>query len=53
MVRKAHYVYEFSLIDRYRYTDLVEKGRILKFVVQYETKIGDKWHKEVEKNEKK
>ncbi|MDZ7362434.1 MAG: hypothetical protein ONB46_17180 [candidate division KSB1 bacterium] len=42
MAREVQYVYEFSLIDRYRYTHLVEKGRILKFVVQYETKVGDK-----------
>ncbi len=44
MARKVQYVYEFSPIDRYRYTHHTDKGKVLSFVVQYETKIGDKWH---------
>lgn len=44
MAREVEFVDDISPTDRHRRWHLAERGRILQFVVQYETKIGDKWH---------
>ncbi len=44
MAREVDFVVRFGATDRYRRRHLSEKGRILSFVVQYETQIGDKWY---------
>jgi hypothetical protein len=44
MAREVGFVVKFSPTDRYRRRHLSSKGRILKFVAQYETKIGGKWY---------
>ncbi len=44
MAREVDFVIKFSPTDRYRRRHLLSKGRILKFVAQYETKIDDKWY---------
>ncbi len=43
MAREVEFDIEFSPLDRYRRRHLSEKGKILKFIVQYETKVGTKW----------
>lgn len=44
MPREVEFVIEITPDDRYRRRHRSHKGRILNFVVQYETKIGDKWY---------
>jgi hypothetical protein len=44
MAREVQFVNKLSATDRYRHWHRAEKGRILKFTVQYETLIGEKWH---------
>lgn len=44
MAREVLFVNKLSPTNRYRHWHRVDKGRILKFTVQYETKIGEKWH---------
>jgi hypothetical protein len=43
MAREVRFVAKFSPSDRYRQRHFTEKGRVLKFTVQYETKIGGNW----------
>lgn len=43
MAREVQYVNKLSRTDRYRHWHRAEKGRIIKFAVQYETFIGGKW----------
>jgi hypothetical protein len=44
MPREVDFVNKYTPNDRHRRRHLSEKGRILKFVVQFETKIGDHWY---------
>lgn len=44
MAREVSFVNKLSPTDRHRHWHRVEKGRILKFTVQYETKIGEEWY---------
>jgi hypothetical protein len=44
MAREVLFVNKLSPTDRYRHWHRVEKGRILKFTVQYEALIGEKWY---------
>ena len=42
--RKTEYVIRIGLSDRYRHLHITEKGKIVFFRLQYETKIYDIWH---------
>ena len=42
MMRKS-YVFLLTDNDRKRHEHLIEKGKVVGFVVQYETKVDDKW----------
>jgi len=42
--KQVEYIIRIGPDDRYRHSHIKEKGRIIYFSIQYETKIGDKWH---------
>jgi len=42
--KKVEYVVRIGFSDRYRHLHIKEKGKIIFFRVQYETKIGDIWY---------
>ncbi len=42
--KKVEYVIRIGLFDRYRHLHIQEKGKIVFFRVQYETKIDDVWY---------
>lgn len=42
--KKVEYVIRIGHSDRYRHLHIQEKGKILFFRVQYETKIDDVWY---------
>lgn len=42
--KKIEYVIRIGTYDRYRHLHIKEKGKIVFFRVQYETKIADKWY---------
>jgi len=44
MAREVRFLNRISPTDRHRHWHLAEKGRILKFAVQYETQIDEKWY---------
>ena len=41
---KVEYIIRIGFSDRYRHLHITEKGKIIFFRVQYETKINDKWY---------
>src|SRR3990172_9106364 len=41
---QVEYVIRLGLFDRYRHFHVKEKGKILFFRMQYETKISDTWY---------
>lgn len=43
-MRKVEYKIRIGPFDRYRHLHIKEKGKIVFFRVQYETKIGDIWY---------
>ncbi len=43
-MKKVEYVIRIGPSDRYRHLHIQEKGRIVYFRVQYETKINKEWH---------
>lgn len=43
-VKKINYVIRIGLDDRYRHFHVQERGKILFFRVQYETKINETWY---------
>ncbi len=43
-MKKIEYLIRIGPFDRYRHLHFQEKGKIVFFRVQYETKIDDKWH---------
>lgn len=42
-MKKKTYIFMLSDEDRKRHEHLIEKGRIVSFVVQYEVLLKDKW----------
>ena len=44
MVKKIEYLIRIGRFDRYRHLHFKEKGKILHFRLQYETKHNDLWH---------
>jgi hypothetical protein len=42
--KQVEYIIRIGPDDRYRHIHIKEKGKIIYFRVQYETKINDKWH---------
>ena len=42
--KEVEYVVRLGKTDRYRSRHIRKQGRIVRFVVQYETQIGEKWH---------
>lgn len=42
--QKAEYIIRIGHADRYRHLHIVERGKIVFFRVQCETKIDDKWY---------
>ena len=44
MERVVEFVTPLSPNDRRRHRHVSQKGEIIKFLVQYETKIGNTWH---------
>lgn len=42
--KKVEYVIRIGHFDRYRHLHIQEKGKIVFFRVQYETKIDDVWY---------
>jgi hypothetical protein len=42
-MRRKTFIYMLSDQDRKRHEHLTEKGKVLGFVVQYETRVKDKW----------
>ncbi len=42
-MKKKAYVFMLTETDRKRHEHTSDKGRIIKFVVQYETKVQDRW----------
>jgi hypothetical protein len=42
--QKVEYVIRVGLSDRYRHLHVQERGKIVFFRIQYETKIGKAWH---------
>jgi hypothetical protein len=42
MTKKA-YVFMLTETDRKRHEHMSDKGRVVEFIVQYETKLQDKW----------
>lgn len=44
MAREVDFVNKYGSNDRHRRRHLADKGWILKFTVQFETKIGDHWY---------
>ena len=40
----VEYIIRIGPSDRYRHLHISEKGRIVLFSVQYETKVDDKWY---------
>lgn len=43
MSKTIEYIIRIGDYDRYRHLHILEKGKIVFFRVQYETKIGDLW----------
>lgn len=43
-INKVEYVIRLSPSDRYRHLHIKEKGKIVFFRIQYETKIDDIWY---------
>lgn len=43
-MRKTEYVFRLGPSDRYRHLHIKEKGKIIFFRAQYETKINDIWY---------
>lgn len=41
---KIEYIIRIGPVDRYRHMHIKEKGKILFFRIQYETKINDDWY---------
>jgi hypothetical protein len=41
--KKVEYVLRIGPSDRYRHLHIRERGKIIFFRIQYETKIGDRW----------
>lgn len=41
---RSEYIIRIGINDRYRHLHIKEKGKILYFRVQYETRIEGKWH---------
>lgn len=45
MTHKAvEYIIRIGINDRYRHFHIMERGKVIFFRVQYETKIGDTWY---------
>lgn len=44
MKREIEYAIRLGSADRYRHKHIRERGKILYFSVQFETKIADKWY---------
>lgn len=42
--KEVEYLIRIGSSDRYRHLHVIERGRIVFFRVQYETKINDIWH---------
>jgi len=42
-MRRKTFIYMLSDQDRKRHEHLTEKGKVLGFVAQYETRVKDKW----------
>ena len=42
--RRVEYVLRIGPSDRYRHLHIEERGKIIFFRVQYETKVKDTWH---------
>lgn len=42
--KKTEYVIRIGHSDRYRHLHISEKGKIIYFRIQYETKVDDTWH---------
>ncbi|MEW6740295.1 MAG: hypothetical protein AB1325_10385 [Nitrospirota bacterium] len=40
----VEYIIRISASDRYRHLHIMDKGRVVFFRVQYETRIGDVWY---------
>lgn len=40
----VEYIIRISISDRYRHLHIMDKGRVVFFRVQYETRIGDRWY---------
>ncbi|MBE0427561.1 MAG: hypothetical protein IBX72_13075 [Nitrospirae bacterium] len=43
-MKQVEYIIRIGPDDRYRHSHIKEKGKIIYFSIQYETKIDDKWH---------
>ena len=44
MRRQISYVLRLGLRDRYRHTHARERGKVVRFRIQYETLVGNEWH---------
>ncbi|GJQ23500.1 MAG: hypothetical protein HRU72_06495 [Planctomycetia bacterium] len=42
--KKTEYVIRIGHLDRYRHLHISEKGKIIYFRIQYETKVGNTWY---------
>jgi len=43
MKKEVEYVVRLGLMDRYRSRHIRQRGQIVRFIVQYETRIGKNW----------
>ena len=41
---KVEYIIRIGPSDRYRHLHVNERGKIVFFRIQYETKVGEQWH---------
>jgi len=43
-IKETEYVIRIGSSDRYRHLHIKERGKVIFFRIQYETKINDKWY---------